>query len=46
MYSKQAVSNVRSQNWLSRDDGEVVVVEAPGGYKFYLHDKDVQGGES
>ena len=44
VHSKQAVENAKKTAWPSQTENNATVVEAPGGYKFYLVNEDVSGG--
>ena len=45
MHSKTAVANAKQQNYPVTEQGDgCITVLAPGGYKFTLVDRDVNGG--
>ncbi|KAG1660631.1 Glyoxalase domain-containing protein 4 [Nymphon striatum] len=37
--SKEAIANAKKNNWPMKTENDCCIVEAPGGYKFYLLDK-------
>ncbi|XP_074640591.1 glyoxalase domain-containing protein 4-like [Tubulanus polymorphus] len=43
IHSKEAVENAKSRGWPFSEEDGIYTVEAPGGYKFHLHDKDSEG---
>ena len=46
MHSQTAVANAKKHNYPVIEQGDDnIIVEAPGGYKFTLVDKDVTGGK-
>lgn len=44
VYSKKAIENVKTTSWPSQTEENATVVEAPGGYKFYIVGEDAEGG--
>ena len=45
VHSKQAIENAAKCSWPSQTEGDMTVVEAPGGYKFFLVNADSEGGK-
>ncbi len=45
VHSKQAIENAAKCSWPSQTEGDMTVVEAPGGYKFFLVNADSNGGK-
>ncbi|XP_037072506.1 glyoxalase domain-containing protein 4-like isoform X2 [Pollicipes pollicipes] len=45
IHSRQAVANARRLGWPMREEGDLFVLEAPGGYPFRLRDEDVPAGD-
>lgn len=43
IFDTKAVDNVKKLNYPYTEDENALVVEAPGGYKFYIHDGEVSG---
>lgn len=37
--SKEAIQNARKNNWPLKEENGCQMIEAPGGYKFYLIDE-------
>ena len=43
--SSKVLANAAKHNWPVLKDGGATYLEAPGGYRFYIEDRDVTGGE-